>query len=92
MSAYTFVKETKGFSITKDGLKVSYNLVSFRGFGSAANVASISFPQFSDNPVSQISVDMDVDTVTIGVTPFAGTATQLIDNLRNNIFIADLGV
>jgi len=92
MSVYTFVKETKGFSITKDGLKVSYNLASFRGYGSAANVAMITFPQFSDNPISQISVDMAVDTVTIGVTPFAGTAIQLVDNLRDNIFITDVGV
>ena len=86
MSAYIFKKETKGFSVTKDLLKASYGGISYRATGSVAKVAKIEFPGFQYTGVNGYSIDLNVDTVTIGVTPFAGTASALIDSLRDTVF------
>jgi hypothetical protein len=86
MSAYIFTKETKGFSISKDGSKVSYaGAFSFTGH-SSGTTATIKINESGKLRLNDSIISIGVDTVTIGVTPFAGTASGLIDTLRDTVF------
>lgn len=80
-----FSKETKGFSITKDGKKISYGNVSFRAYPNTDNnVAAISFSQFQQD-ISRYEVNTATDTVTVGGVANAQNASALIDTLRNTV-------
>lgn len=84
MATYIFKKETKGFSITKEGLKVSYgNGVEFRGHVKGTT-AQIRFGTFTD-PLSTLDITPSSDTITVNEVLFAGTASELIDSLRDTV-------
>lgn len=84
MSAYSFVKETNGFSITKDGLKVRYGDVSFRGFPKG-DVAQIQISEFKGSRLSDYDINLSSDTVSVNSVVFSGTATELIDELGDTV-------
>lgn len=89
MATYEFTKETGGFSIKKDALKVSYSSATkFRAYASGTK-ANILFPEYPQ-PISQIEVIIGTDTVKVNTVTFAGTATELVDALRDTVFIADV--
>lgn len=85
-----FSKETKNFSIIKGGLKVSYSaLTKFRAWALTEDIAKIQMPEFPST-LSSFEVDTSSDTITVGGTPFSGSAADLVDLLRDEVFIGDL--
>lgn len=85
-----FSKETKGISITRNGTKVSYSSnVKFRGYATGSDIANIDIDPFSNQPISQYKVDTSVDTITVNGVEFTDDATDLCDDLRETVFIAD---
>jgi hypothetical protein len=86
MKTYIFKKETKGFSVSIDGSKASYGgAFSFVAYPNGSN-ADIKINESGKIRRNDLSIDVTVDSVTVGVTLFAGTATALIDSLRDTVF------
>lgn len=86
-----FSKETKGISITRDNTKVSYSSnVKFRGYATGVDIANIDIDPFSNQPISQYKVDTSIDTITINGVAFTDNAEDLIDDLRDTVFIDDV--
>lgn len=92
MATINFTKETKGISITKNGVKISMSQrVVFMGFPTGASTANINIAPFVDRKISQFVVDTTTDTLSINAgATFVGTASAFIDSLRTNVFIADV--
>lgn len=89
-----FSKETKGISITKNGVKTSFSAgVVFMGYPTGDTVARVKIHQFGDVPLADHKVNLSEDTITVnGVAfdPEVDDATNLIDDLREGVFIADV--
>lgn len=86
MKTYIFKKETKGFSISIDGSKASYGgAFSFVAYPNGTK-SDIKINESGKIRRNDLSIDVDVDSVTIDSSLFAGTATELIDSLRDTVF------
>lgn len=81
-----FTRENQGFSITRAGIKVSYLATSIRVYPRIDEPeVKIEITQFN-TPLSQYTVNVEKDDITVNEEPFTGTAEELADEFRDNVY------
>lgn len=83
MDIYDFVKETNGFSITKNDKKVRYDNISYRAF-TTGTVLEIQINEFRTG-LSNYNIDISTDQVTINTVEFSGTSEELLNEVGDTV-------